>query len=145
MSHRQIWEGELVRDCKLGEACPYLAELLIARSELDRLKAKCARLAAALTKARELLIVIRQQVFPGLGLPSKYTVWMHEALTVDNYTALYELLEPTVELIKELRQAVMYDPYTQDERSATPREQLPLVRKADKELARLRAAMGGGK
>lgn len=53
------------------------------QAQLREREADCAAM-------RELLITIRQQVFPGSDIPAKYTVWMHHALST---TAGRELLE----------------------------------------------------
>jgi len=61
-----------------------VCELATAIAERD-----AAQKAAA--EMREFLTVIRQQVFPGLDLPAKYTVWMHDALSTTVGTSYFNL------------------------------------------------------
>jgi len=56
----------------------YVRSLAVNHADL---KAKLAEVERQREVMRELLITIRQQVFPGLDLPAKYTVWMHDALS----------------------------------------------------------------
>lgn len=82
MRIKALTENEEIRGL-CDRAVKHITQHTPVIAQRDQAVQKCSELEASTAAMRELLTTIRQQVFPGLDLPVKYTVWMHECLSSD--------------------------------------------------------------